>query len=68
MTSLPFALAKVKKSYSFSDSTLTLASGCNSCGVNSPFFFCSRPWVAKAEYMSSKVQAWRTPVIAPSGP
>ena len=32
------ALAKVKKSYSFSDSTLTWASGCNSSRVNSPFF------------------------------
>jgi hypothetical protein len=46
---------------------LTSASGANSSRVNSPFFFDSMPWVANVENMSSKVQAWRTPVTVPSG-
>src|SRR5262249_3923182 len=66
-TALPFAVAWVKKSYSLSEVTLTSASGASSSRVNSPFFFDSSPCVANAENMSSKVQAWRTPVIVPSG-
>ena len=43
------------------------ASGASSSRVNLPFSLLASPCVAKVENMSSKVQAWRTPVTLPSG-
>jgi hypothetical protein len=41
----------------------TSVSGFSSSGEKTPSLLASRPCPAMAEYISSKVQAWRTPVI-----